>query len=542
MQLGYDKNDQNVELTFANIGEHAYWASSADNDSFTAKLDAGEFDWAEIATASFEVHSQLNKMRNSIGGTWATAADLAQATETYTHNYPHVLAGFQGPGIDKVDEIHNFAQVNGWEVPVLDLVKHMNADQATCGAGCSGNPYDAYWAFGPTSHGDIHELGHGLEKSKFRFAGWDGHASTNPYSYYSKSKYAAATNTSSSCQSLPSSEMFETLHLSLRQSDPFAYMQAANLTSWSQGVAIYIQMMMAAQEQGALIDGWHLLARLHLLLNEYNKADDNETQWLDKRNTIGFGSMSLSTAKALNNNDWLAISIAYVTGYNYSDFLTMWGLPISNETQSFILSQGYPMMPLKFYQTSGNDYCEGLDKPAVPISDRDNDGYIDAYDAFPDDPAEHADADGDGLGDNADTQYDLNPAEMDYHNVEIQRTNNSAVCIGVDDTPPLPNKQLKAVTCSQAGSNMWSWGQDGRIHLQAEPSLCIQASGYNNNASLTLKTCSSADTQKWSYNLGENSIRNRVNSGAAFDLFSGGDINIWGAHGGVNQQWLIVTP
>lgn len=542
IQLGYNKNDQNVALTFTNIGEHAYWASSADNDSFTAKLEAGDFDWAEIATASFEVHSQLNKMRNSIGGTWATAADLAQATETYTHNYPHVLAGFQGPGIDVVPEIHDFANNNGWEVPVLDLVKHMNADQATCGAGCSGNPYDAYWAFGPTSHGDIHELGHGLEKGKFRFAGWDGHASTNPYSYYSKSKYAAATNTSSSCQSLPSAAMFETLQESLRESDPFAYMQAANLTSWSQGAALYIQMMMAAQEQGALIDGWHLLARLHLLLNEYNKADNNDTEWSARRNTLGFNGMDRATATALNNNDWLAISISYVTGYNYSDFLTMWGLAISDDTKAFILSQGYPAMPLKFYQTSGNDYCEGLDKPAILITDRDGDGYIDAFDAFPDNPAEHADADGDGLGDNADTQYDLNPAEMDYHNVEIQRANNAALCMGVDNTAPLLNKQIKEVSCNQDGTSLWSWGQDGRIHSKSEPSLCIQSSGHNNDASLTLQTCSDSDMQKWSYTLSEKSIRNRINTRAAFDLFSNGNVKIWGAHGGVNQQWVIVTP
>lgn len=50
----------------------------------------------------------------------------------------------------------------------------MNADQATCGYGCSGNPYDAYWAFSPLGHGDLHELGHGLEKGRFRFAGWEG--------------------------------------------------------------------------------------------------------------------------------------------------------------------------------------------------------------------------------------------------------------------------------------------------------------------------------------------------------------------------------
>ncbi len=37
-----------------------------------------------------------------------------------------------------------------------------------------GNPYDAYWSFSPLGHGDLHELGHGLEKGRFRFSGWEG--------------------------------------------------------------------------------------------------------------------------------------------------------------------------------------------------------------------------------------------------------------------------------------------------------------------------------------------------------------------------------
>jgi hypothetical protein len=41
-----------------------------------------------------------------------------------------------------------------------------------------------------------------------------------------------------------------------------------------------------------------------------------------------------------------------------------------------------------------------------PVSDRDDDGYPDAVDAFPDDPDEWLDTDGDKVGDNADTDDD----------------------------------------------------------------------------------------------------------------------------------------
>ena len=44
--------------------------------------------------------------------------------------------------------------------------------------------------------------------------------------------------------------------------------------------------------------------------------------------------------------------------------------------------------------------------PAVAVTDRDGDGVPDALDAFPDDPAEWADFDGDGIGDRADPDDD----------------------------------------------------------------------------------------------------------------------------------------
>ena len=196
VQIAFSANDQPVEFIFENVGEHPFWDGSEDNASFSAKLAKGDYDWAEFVTPAFEIHSTLDNMRESASDTrWGgTLEGFAAATMRYTHNFPHVLAGFKGPGIDVVPEIHDFAAAKGFSIDNLDLVKHMNADQATCGAGCSGNPYDAYWAFDPIGHGDIHELGHGLEKSRFRFSGWNYHASTNPYSYYSKTQYFNTTS------------------------------------------------------------------------------------------------------------------------------------------------------------------------------------------------------------------------------------------------------------------------------------------------------------------------------------------------------------
>ncbi|MGF1736025.1 ImpA family metalloprotease [Photobacterium satsumensis] len=370
VQIGFSgESGLPVTLAFKQIGRHPHWRSSDDNDSFAQAIEQGDFDWAEVATPYFEVHSTLSKMHSTLSNAnWSTAEDLANATDAYMHDFPHLLAGFKGDGITEIPEVHDFAAQQGWTIDSHTIVKHMNADQPTCGYGCSGNPYDAGWAFSPTGHGDIHELGHGLEKGRFRFSGWEGHASTNPYSYYSKTQFFKQTGQAPSCQKLPFKSMYETLQTAQSQPDPFAFMQQANLTKWNHGVAIYVQMMMAAQAQGVLQDGWHLLARLHILEREFNRAKKNESEWSLNRNNLGFGQYSYDEIKSISNNDWLAVAISYVTRLDYGNYLNMWGLSVSEKAQLQLAAHDFTDVIIQYYQADGNDYCYGLDKPTLPVN------------------------------------------------------------------------------------------------------------------------------------------------------------------------------
>jgi hypothetical protein len=183
IEIDFDVNDLNVSFHFENVGEHpmwAFWESDAEKSAFSSELYSDSYDWAELVTSGFEVHSTASKMKKSIENErWGSAEALADGTVKYTSNYPLVLAGYKGEGIDVVPEIHDFAAEHNLSVATFERVQHMNADQALCGYGCSGNPYDAYWAFDPIGHGDIHEIGHNLEKVRFRFEGFPGHAITN---------------------------------------------------------------------------------------------------------------------------------------------------------------------------------------------------------------------------------------------------------------------------------------------------------------------------------------------------------------------------
>ncbi|PML29097.1 ImpA family metalloprotease, partial [Vibrio sp. 10N.261.52.A1] len=358
LQVHFDKNDINVELKFEHVAQHPVWRSEADNDSFVAQLEEGNFDWAELITPGFEVHSKLEKMKESIGSDdWAQPHDMALATERYVHNFPHALAGFKGPGIDEIAEIHQYGEAKGWEIATIDIVKHMNADQANCGYGCSGNPYDAYWSFHPLGHGDLHELGHGLERGRFRFSGWDGHATTNYYSYYSKSQYYRDTGKVSSCQGLDFKGQYELLQESRNQPDPNAYMAQQNQTSWSWGARIFIQMMMLVQEQGVLDYGWHMLGRLHLIEREFNRLKSSDELWNTNKQTIGFDSYSRDEANQITNNDWLLIALSYVNERDMRNYLDMWGFNFSDKAKQQVATMSLVPMPLTYFASSNQGYC-----------------------------------------------------------------------------------------------------------------------------------------------------------------------------------------
>jgi len=359
VHISFDTNDLNVSFTFENIGEHAYWSSSLDDNSFTEKLNAGEFDWAEVVTSGFEVHSKLEKMRESVmDEKWGTASVLADATKIYMSNFPHVLAGFKGPGIDTVDEIHDFAKEHNLTIETLDKVKHMNADQATCGYGCSGNPYDAYWNFNPVGHGDVHELGHGLEKSRFIFEDFELHSITNHYSYYTKSQYNKARGfEATSCQNLPFKEVFDSLQASVNETNSTNYLQT-NLwenSGWSQQVLVLIQAMMHTQKQNKLDNGWHLLARLHILEREIKRVKED---WENRKNSIGFSLYSIDDFNVIGKNDWLLISLSYAGKIDFSNYLAMMGIEYTQKALDQVNTFGFSKVPKEFFISTSNGYCK----------------------------------------------------------------------------------------------------------------------------------------------------------------------------------------
>ncbi len=286
---------------------------------------------------------------------------LASYITKYHHNYHRVLAGVRGEAIDVVNEIHDFAASKGYEIPEFDRVQHMNADRASCGYGCSGNPYDAFWSFDVLGHGDLHEVGHNVESGRFKFNGNAGHTVTNFYSYYVKSRAFEEEGVAHSCQSLDFQKIHATIADSRKEADPFAYMQSKTENGWSYGATLIVQILMHAQNLGALDNGWHLIARLHLLENAFELADNSDEAWDEQKQSLGFGQFTREGVLALDNNDWLLIAASYSVGVDYRPFFDLVGQGYSSEASNQVAALSLTTQASGFYlPESDNAYCSGF--------------------------------------------------------------------------------------------------------------------------------------------------------------------------------------
>ena len=364
--IRFDENDLQTRFEFDGVGRHPVWRSADDDAAFTLAVDAGDYDWAEILTDGFEVHSRLDKMRETLQRGQSPARIAALSARNFT-DHAHALAGFVGRGITERDDIHGWARREGLGLHEIDTVKHMNADQATCGYGCSGNPYDAYWAFDPVGHGDLHELGHGLERPRMQFDGQERHTITNPYSYFAKANYLLEGG-ETDCQSLPFETLYDRAVAAQNTSDPGQSMRAHDHGSWSYGVAVNLQTWANASRIGATADRWSMLGRLHVLEREFSSAIGSDGEWAEKHELLGFSGWSRGDARALGNNDVMLVLASRAIGRDMRAWYELWGHEFGDRASSHVARAGYEAFPLTWYKAGPEGACRGLGETVLNLS------------------------------------------------------------------------------------------------------------------------------------------------------------------------------
>ncbi|ASP38960.1 hypothetical protein CHH28_09825 [Bacterioplanes sanyensis] len=354
LQISSEAQNERVMLKTIGGAQHPFWAEESDTSRFNRDIEKGQYDWAEVVTQNLEIHSKLDKMQATLNS--YEIEDLVEKTELYLGRYPSYLSG-KKINVDGDVSLERFSQKYSTDLRAVDTVQHVVIDDSSCSWGCPGNPYHKSASFSPILHGDLHLLGIGLASQRFRFTGWDEHVATNLYSYYSKYKYYLNTGQSPQCQSLPFERLFNDVVTGV---DPLS-------PTWSNGAAIYLQLMMAAQSQGALLDGWQLIPKLHILdqLTEQALADNDS--WFASREMLGLRDIPRSVALNMDSNDWLSIAISLALERDVRRFLEMYGIRGNNYVQTAVASFSLPELERKFYASGPQDYCKGLVHPELEI-------------------------------------------------------------------------------------------------------------------------------------------------------------------------------
>ncbi len=383
VQLLFSKGGEAVDLTFEKVGRHAYWNGPEDTEHFNKALNEGIYNWVELATPNIEIHSRRDYFFDTLEQSdFGDIESLAEATQYYMYDLLQQSAGLAGPNISYNEGIHGFAEEKAWPLEEVDYVRHANAEFALCGFGCSGNPLarnpagiplDVFSWFSPLRLVYLHEVSHHLENYELVFSGWKPlHSLTEIYASFPASEGYKKYKTALGRRCLKfwrDDDLYQILQDGFNSPNPSAY--AAENIDYQNTIftrAIYVQFSAVAQNQGSIGNGWFLLARLHLLHNEFYRAIRSEALWNKQRESLGFGTYSRAEANKdiLPRNDWLIIAMSVVSGLDFSDYAEMWGIQISDKAKNQINHLGFPKVQRKFY-ASELEYACTLDVPELPV-------------------------------------------------------------------------------------------------------------------------------------------------------------------------------
>ena len=128
--------------------------------------------------------------------------------------------------------------------------------------------------------------------------------------------------------------------------------------------------MMHAERLGKLDNGWHVLARVHILEREMNRA---KKDWEAKKASVGFSTYSLAEINDIRDNDWLMIAYSYSAELDLRNYFDMMGMPHSAKAYTQIASFGFEVAPNSLFISTNEGYCKSddygslFDRPTLDV-------------------------------------------------------------------------------------------------------------------------------------------------------------------------------
>ena len=323
-------------------------------------------NWVAMSTDMLTVFSTLDHFQETMSTYSNNMAQLASDIWTYQIKDTYELAGFNDANgkLQLASRVTAFCNAHaGWDCTGLqhrrDVMQYVISDvHAACGNGCSGNPYDQDWAFGPLGWGESHEVGHNIQPGRLEiYGGISGEVSNNIFPMHKHMHY----NIANSGQPAPGysaafadragavKSVFDTLKLAQGQSNPGT---AAYNAIWqdpsyaannSSRVAFYRQLAEYSRyyNSGAgnqFSDGWELFTLLYLLDRNFGKT--SSANWSSVASQYGFSTYS-SYPGSISGNDFMLIATSYIIGRDMRSVFDLWGVTYTSAASSQVAAYGY---------------------------------------------------------------------------------------------------------------------------------------------------------------------------------------------------------
>ncbi|MGL4836680.1 MAG: ImpA family metalloprotease, partial [Shewanella sp.] len=386
-----------VDINAQNVAKHPSimdFSNPAEITAFNDNIQNTELPHVDLRTEGAEQHLRRDRFMNAIGGNVPDVNALLNSIVDDHINSVYTLAGLkiQGKSLTEslpADVLSSCQALFGQDCTDASLhtrtiIQHANYDQnAHCGSGCSGNPWDAAWNISPTGWGDNHELGHNLQTNRLNVqyataansdnwtgygsrAGensnnifpyvvkWkthylrdgntdiikDGHMNHKDLFYVFMSDAAGTTDTSgkrvvfgANCKVLDIGE------------DRYTAPWASNAYAVHNGyrMAFYIQMALKAHgmtlsDGTTLTNGFNLFTLLYQHSRIFGKYANNASDWEANRSKLGFDLFPFDghsvyggkNVRDIPGNDFMLVSLSKLTGKDWRSHFDMLGLRYSS--------------------------------------------------------------------------------------------------------------------------------------------------------------------------------------------------------------------
>ncbi|MCH1930805.1 ImpA family metalloprotease [Shewanella sp. A25] len=395
--LNISGSDLSVEVDAENVAKHPTIMDFTDTvqiSNFNDRIQNTELPHVDLRTDGAEQHLRRDRFMNAIGGNIPDVDALLTSIVDDHINSVYTLAGLkvQGKSLSESlpsDVLTVCQSLFGDDcidakLHTREIIQHANYDQnAHCGSGCSGNPWDAAWNISPTGWGDNHELGHNLQANRLNvqyataanidnWTGYSSRAGENsnnifPYVVLWKTHYLrdnsvetikdghmnhkdlfyvfmsdAAATTDSNGNRIVFNANCKVIDTGTdRYTAPWANNSYAVHNGYR--MAFYIQMALKAHgmtmANGTVLNnGFNLFTLLYQHSRIFGKYANNATDWEANRVNLGFGLFPYSggsvyggkSVKDIPGNDFMLVALSKLTGRDWRSHFDMLGLRYSS--------------------------------------------------------------------------------------------------------------------------------------------------------------------------------------------------------------------